>query len=58
MKKYNGKDFSGTWKVVTSEGKTITFVTQTGKAKQLTGFDGYVSAAEYAVIYGGTPVRE
>lgn len=58
MKKYKGIDPSATWKVVTNEGKTITFVTETGKVKELTGFNGYRFAAEYTVVHGGTPVRE
>ena len=59
VKKYDGKDPSGTWKVVDYEGKTIILKSESGKSKQLTGFDGYNSAADAAAAtHGGVPVRE
>lgn len=57
MVRYSGVDFSSNWKVVTYEGKTISFVNSNGKVEFLTGFNGYKAAAKAAAVHGGVPVR-
>lgn len=58
-KRYNGVDYSSTWRIANYEGKTLV-VEIDGKNRILRGFDGYTSAAELVkeLVLDGAPVRE
>jgi hypothetical protein len=50
--RYNGDDPSGSWKVVSFEGKTLS-----SDEKLLAGFTNYRKAAQAAKAVNGVPVR-